>query len=142
MNFRPPSGKKSRKAVVVRYITDSEGTLQSFNPEGPKHIRGVVFSRIFKEIGAAIKPPTNNLDSIGVVITKARTPDEADEIADKKTGPDYHDSTRHAGRVDIHERVDPFGQRLNSMPSAHPANPQRVVGFTVTCLSARTYPSR
>jgi carbamoyl-phosphate synthase large subunit len=83
MNFRPPSGKKSRKAVVVRYITDSEGTLQSFNPEGPKHIRGVVFSRIFKEIGAAIKPPTNNLDRIGVVITKARTPDEADEIAER-----------------------------------------------------------
>ncbi|MBN2079624.1 MAG: ATP-grasp domain-containing protein [Spirochaetes bacterium] len=78
--FTPP-GIVRHKPVVVKYITGTPGVLASFNPEGPRKVRGILFSRIFKEIGAPISEPSTNHDRIGVVAVTGRTLDEAVELA-------------------------------------------------------------
>jgi len=75
--FKPPLRKKARNAVVVKYITGTGGTLLSFNPDGPKKMRNVIFSRIFKEIGAGVNRPETNLDRLGVIITRDKNPETA-----------------------------------------------------------------
>ena len=81
--FRIPQKKKIRNAVAVKYITASTGSLQSYNPEAPSKIRNVSFFRVFKDIGAETKPPSTNLDRIGVVISSGKTPSDAIAVADK-----------------------------------------------------------
>lgn len=78
--FTPP-GSARQKPVVVKYITGTPGVLASFNPEGPRKVRGILFSRIFKEIGSPISEPITNHDRIGVVAVTGRTLDEAVERA-------------------------------------------------------------
>ena len=80
--FRPPAPRKNRKAAVVRYITGKKGTLVSCNPDGPAKIPGILFSRIFKEIGAEVQEPCNNHDRIGVVAVTGKTVEEALDRAD------------------------------------------------------------
>lgn len=77
-----PQKKKTRDVVVCRYVIGERGVLTSFNPGGPKKIRGVLFSRIFKEIGAEIRKPVTNLDRIGVVIVKGKTAEEALQLSE------------------------------------------------------------
>lgn len=69
--FRPPQPPKNKNAVVVRYITGQKGVLASCNPDGPRNVRGTIFSRIFKEIGSPINDPVTNHDRIGVVVVSA-----------------------------------------------------------------------
>ncbi len=82
-DFNPPSiHKKSRKAIVVKYITGDNGILLSFNPIKDKD-PGILFYRIFKDIGSGIVKPTTNHDRIGVIITKGNTVKQALDIADR-----------------------------------------------------------
>ncbi len=78
--FTPPAMVR-HKPVVVKYITGEPGVLASCNPEGPRKVKGIIFSRIFKEIGAEIREPSTNHDRIGVVVVTAHTLDEAIELA-------------------------------------------------------------
>lgn len=82
-NFSPPLLRKKRKAAVIRYITGKKGTLASCNPDGPRKARGVVFSRIFKEIGSEVGEPRDNLDRIGVIAVTGKTPRDAEEKAEQ-----------------------------------------------------------
>jgi len=81
--FKAPNRKKIRNAVVVKYITGQKGTLVSCSPDGPKKIKGVLFSRIFKEIGSEVKKPETNLDRIGVVVARGKNIEEAISTADR-----------------------------------------------------------
>lgn len=80
--FTLPGKKTVKRGGVVKYITGNNGSLSSFNPI-PPDMKGVIFSRIFKPIGAKIKTPATNHDRIGVIITVGKTIDEAIEIAEK-----------------------------------------------------------
>ena len=84
-HFIPPARKKNTNAVVVKYIIGGKGTFSSFNPHPAiKHTTnktGVIFSKIFKEIGAKVQPPATNHDRLGVIITRGKTIDEAIEMA-------------------------------------------------------------
>jgi biotin carboxylase len=83
-NFKPPASvRKNKNAVVVRYITGEAGVLASCNPEGPRNVKGTIFSRIFKEIGSRINEPVTNLDRLGVVIVTAPTVDNAIALSEK-----------------------------------------------------------
>jgi biotin carboxylase len=75
-DFKAPI-QPTKQCVAVRYIESSSGTLSSFNPEGPLSVPGIVYSRIFKEIGSETRKPMTNLDRIGVVVAKGKTRDEA-----------------------------------------------------------------
>ncbi|MBN2401483.1 MAG: ATP-grasp domain-containing protein [Spirochaetes bacterium] len=82
-NFSPPQvNKKIRKNVVVKYITGTDGTLLSFNPLKSKN-SGIIFSRIFKDIGSNIRIPVSNHDRIGVIITKGNSVEEAIKNAEE-----------------------------------------------------------
>lgn len=81
-SFTPPQKKREKGAVVVQYISGEKGTLVSCNPDGPKHIPGILFSRIFKDIGSEVREPENNLDRIGVVVVKGNTVEQALECAE------------------------------------------------------------
>ena len=81
--FSQPVQQKNRDAVVCRYVIGDKGVLSSFNPHGPQKIRGVLFSRVFKEIGAEIKKPVTNHDRVGVVIVKGGTTEEAYSLAEE-----------------------------------------------------------
>ncbi len=85
--FKAPRMKRTKTSIVVKYITGKKGTLLSFNPQGPRQIGGVVFSRIFKEIGSAVSEPVNNLDRVGVIVASGNSMNEAihrAEDAEKK----------------------------------------------------------
>lgn len=75
--FVPPQKRKSRCAVIVQYITGTNGTLISHEPVPPAHKNGMIFCRMFKEIGASVKKPENNHDRIGVIAAKGSSIDEA-----------------------------------------------------------------
>ena len=87
-DFNLPALKKSKDTVIVKYITGGNGTLIEFNPAQPKRISGVIFSRIFKDIGSKINIPITNHDRIGVVVAKGRKREEAIEIA--RTAENYY----------------------------------------------------
>ena len=82
-DFTPPVKKRSKGSVVVNYLTGYDGILASCNPEGPKFIKGTIFSRIFKEIGSKVREPETNLDRIGVVVVKGKNVQNALDIAEK-----------------------------------------------------------
>jgi biotin carboxylase len=82
-NFSPPPANKNyRKSIVVKYITGINGTLLSFNPLKEKY-PGIIYSRIFKDIGSIVKKPMTNHDRIGVVIAKANSTEDALEKAEE-----------------------------------------------------------
>ncbi len=76
-NFTPPKKKTGRGAVVVKYITGQSGTLISFKPLRNSKRSGLIFSRIFKDIGSAVSEPVTNHDRLGVIITKGETREDA-----------------------------------------------------------------
>lgn len=80
--FAEPSPRAAKKTVVVKYITGRKGVFTSFSPEKAGDIKGVVFLRIFKDIGSSIIPPETNHDRIGVVVAEGRTRAEAVDNAD------------------------------------------------------------
>lgn len=82
-DFKIPSGKQKRGAVVVKYIIEKNGGLLSFNPNGPLQFKSTIYSRIFKEIGSEVKKPETNHDRVGVVIVKGLSVENAIENADK-----------------------------------------------------------
>jgi biotin carboxylase len=82
MEFREPTPRAGKKSVVVKYITGRKGTFLSFSPEKAENLKGIVFLRIFKDIGSEIIPPETNHDRIGVVIAEGRTRGEAVDNAD------------------------------------------------------------
>ena len=81
--FKPPIRKKTKNYVICRYIIGKNGTLASCNPKGPASIRGILFSRIFKEIGSKVVTPVTNHDRIGVVVGKGKTLENAMRITEK-----------------------------------------------------------
>ena len=80
--FVPPDFKKNKTAVCVNYIVSKSGTIESFNPPSDKNENMVAF-HMFKSIGSEVRSPKTNHDRIGVVISKARTREEAVESASK-----------------------------------------------------------
>ncbi|HOP61934.1 MAG TPA: ATP-grasp domain-containing protein [Spirochaetota bacterium] len=78
-----PLKKSVSIPVVVKYITGEHGTLASCNPDPVKKIDGIVFSRIFKDIGAKISPPETNHDRLGVIVAKGKTVEDAARIASR-----------------------------------------------------------
>ncbi len=81
--FNQPPKKKNNNAVVIKYITGQDGVLASCNPEGPKRVRGHIFSRIIKEIGSEVKGPEDNHDRIGVVAVRGRDVRDAMALAEE-----------------------------------------------------------
>lgn len=63
--------------VVIKYITGTEGILASCNTDSVKNMENVIFTRIFKHIGADTHSARTNHDRIGVIVTKGRTVEEA-----------------------------------------------------------------
>lgn len=85
--FHPPSRKSPRgDAVCVKYITGTKGTLSRFSPVPAGARSGILFARMFKGVGAAVKIPSTNHDRLGVVITRGRSMDEAVSRADDAIG--------------------------------------------------------
>ena len=82
-SFRPPQAKKSKNAVIVRYITGQKGVLASCNPDGPGQIKGTIFSRVLKDIGSPINDPVSNHDRVAVVAVTAPTVSEAIALSDQ-----------------------------------------------------------
>lgn len=80
--FRMQLRKITNTPVVVKYLTGENGVLASCNTDSVKKNEGVIFSRIFKDIGSRISPPSSNHDRIGVVVTKGKTIDEAIALAE------------------------------------------------------------
>lgn len=80
-NFSPPRKKKARSAAVVKYITGRNGTLVSFKPKQILKNNGVIFSRVFKDIGSRVYSPRNNHDRLGVIVARGKTREEAVLIA-------------------------------------------------------------
>jgi biotin carboxylase len=79
--FVPPVKCKNRNAVIVQYITSLPGTLVSHEPLPRQGRSGILFCRMFKEIGSSVKKPENNHDRIGVIAARASTIDEAVSLA-------------------------------------------------------------
>ncbi len=84
--FTPPIRRKTQSAIVVKYITGQKGKLMSFNPHRASRSSGVIFSRVFKDIGSKVNVPVTNLDRLGVIITRGKTREEAIEAAEKSQG--------------------------------------------------------
>lgn len=87
INFREPGKKLFNIPVVVKYITGENGILSSCSVDTVKKIDGIIFSRIFKDIGSKISPPASNHDRIGVIVAKGKTLEDAiqtAEFAEKK----------------------------------------------------------
>ncbi|HPF05386.1 MAG TPA: ATP-grasp domain-containing protein [Spirochaetota bacterium] len=82
INFREPNRKILNTPVVVKYITGENGTLTSCNTDTVKKIDGIIFSRIFKDIGSNISPPASNHDRIGVIVAKGKTLEDAIQTAE------------------------------------------------------------
>jgi biotin carboxylase len=61
------------RPVVVKYITGEDGTLASCSTDSVKNMPDIIFTRIFKNIGAQIKVPEMNHDRIGVIIAGGKT---------------------------------------------------------------------
>lgn len=76
-NYKPLKPKKNLPAIAVHYITATSGNLVGFDSFGPESVEGVIFSKIFKQIGAETSLPRTNHDRIGVVIAIGKTTDEA-----------------------------------------------------------------
>jgi biotin carboxylase len=83
VGFKIPPVRQKRGAVVVKYIIGENGSLLSFNPNGPSRFKSTIYSRIFKEIGSEVKNPETNHDRVGVVITRGASVENAIENADK-----------------------------------------------------------
>ncbi len=82
MDFRPPEPRAGNKSMVVKYLAGRKGTFLSFNPVKAEDIKGAVFVRIFKDVGAAVSAPETNHDRLGVVIAEGKTREEAVDNAD------------------------------------------------------------
>ena len=78
--FTPPDIRKNKTAVCVNYITSKTGTIESFSPPSDKNENLVAF-HMFKAVGSEVRTPKTNHDRIGVVVSKARTREEAIESA-------------------------------------------------------------
>ena len=78
----PPPLTKIKNCVAVKYITGEKGKLVSFNPLESRKTKNILYSRIFKDIGANIIKPVTNLDRIGVVVTTGRTTEQAVDNAE------------------------------------------------------------
>lgn len=83
IDFRIPGKNKKmiNIPVVVKYITGENGVLASCNTDTVKKMDGIVFSRIFKDIGSKISPPASNHDRIGVIVARGKTVEDAIETA-------------------------------------------------------------
>lgn len=80
--FTPPS-PRTKKAVVVRYITGTPGRLVSFNGK-PRRMNGLVSWKMFKQEGSEIRGVTaTNHDRVGVVITRGRSHQAAIDAAER-----------------------------------------------------------
>lgn len=74
-------GYGEQSALVIRYLTGTRGTLQSMDPRTPSRLKGIIFSRALKELGARVDQPRSNLDRIGVVVARGDTLEEARQRA-------------------------------------------------------------
>ncbi len=80
--FKLPKAGTKKKNIAVKYITGREGIFSSFNPITSTGIHGLLFYRIFKDVGSPINPPETNHDRIGVVIAEGKTMREAVDACD------------------------------------------------------------
>ncbi len=81
-DFKLPRAGTKKKNIAVKYLTGKKGIFTSFNPIKYEEIHGLLFYRIFKDIGSHINPPETNHDRIGVVITEGKTIREAVDACD------------------------------------------------------------
>ncbi len=77
MKFRLPSSSLPQQAVAVKYITGTEGILKSFNTDSARFTKGLVFMKIFKDVGASVCEPRSNHDRIGVIICRGKNTESA-----------------------------------------------------------------
>ncbi len=82
IDFKIPGKKTVNIPVVVNYITGENGILNSCNTDSIKKTDGIIFSRIFKDIGSKISLPASNHDRIGVIVAKGKTLENAIETAE------------------------------------------------------------
>ncbi len=81
-DFKLPQAGTKKKNIAVKYITGRNGIFTSFNPIKYEEIHGLLFYRIFKDVGSHINPPETNHDRIGVVITEGKSIREAVDACD------------------------------------------------------------
>ncbi len=74
---KKPARNSVPQPLVVKYITGEKGTLASCSTDSVKNMPEIIFTRIFKNIGAQIKVPEMNHDRIGVIIAGGKTLDQA-----------------------------------------------------------------
>jgi len=82
LKYRPISSYLQQSAIAVKYITGTKGTLKSFNTDAARSTPGLIFMKIFKDIGAEITSPISNHDRLGVIIGRARIPSKAIELCE------------------------------------------------------------
>ncbi len=67
-----PQQYRSRESVVIKYLTaPKKGLVRSISPL-PKKLPGLIFSRIFIQVGDTVIPPKNNHDRIGIIAVSAK----------------------------------------------------------------------
>lgn len=82
IDFKKPSKQSGITPVVVKYITGENGILSSCSTDTVKNMEGVIFSRIFKDIGSRIYPPVSNHNRIGVIAARGKSIENAIAIAE------------------------------------------------------------
>ena len=76
--------KKCTSNIVIRYITSKTGYLNSFKAFNDKRrYDNLLFHKIFAKIGSKVSKPQNNHDRLGVIITQAKTRQQALNAAEK-----------------------------------------------------------
>lgn len=80
--FKLPQPQAGKKNIAVKYITGRNGFFTTFNPIKPEDTAGLLFWKIFKDIGAHTNPPETNHDRIGVIITEGKTMRDAIDACD------------------------------------------------------------
>lgn len=78
-----PQQNHNREAVAVKYITSqTRGILHSAVPLSPK-LPGLLFSKLFTQIGSIVNPARSNHDRVGVIAVSAKTREAAIEKANE-----------------------------------------------------------
>ena len=78
-NFKLPLKVIVNNAVVVKYISGTDGVLTSCSTDSVNKTNDIIFTRIFKHIGDKVSLLKTNHDRIGVVIATGKTVEQAYE---------------------------------------------------------------
>jgi len=82
--IKKPFRKKEKNAVVVRYAySEKSGVIKNISTIKTSKRKGIIFYSHLKKIGDTVKAPETNFDRIAVVISKAKTVEQAILIAEE-----------------------------------------------------------